>query len=150
MDENYNMNNQYDPNAQYNPNVQYNQNAQYNQNIQNLQNQQASQFGANTSANSGEKKEEDPAKAWQAAVGIGVVNVILAIVCGSFRIRILSVGFVIFLLGGIYCSFDAIKGGFKVKKPVSILLGIIGMVLNLAAAGYYLWSIIYTIGSKFN
>ncbi len=155
MDTQNNTNNSYSPDSQYNPNVQYDQYAQNNPNVQVNPNMQYTQN--NTTAVNGipvqgaePEKKDDPAQDWKAAVGIGVVNIILAIVCGSFRIRILSVGFVAFLLGGLYCSFDAIKGGLKVKKPMSVLLGIVGMVMNVAAAVYYLWSIIYTIGSKFN
>ena len=91
---------------------------------------------------------DDASASWKAAIGLGLVNIVLSIICGSFRIRILSTGLVIFLLLGIYGSFSSIKAGFKEKDFVAIILGIIAMVMNVAATGYYIWSIIYTIGSK--
>jgi hypothetical protein len=161
MDENYtngqntsyNMNGQYNPNvqnSQYMPNVgngQYNsnvQNADYNPYMQNVQNVNVGSDGDN------KEKEDDPATNWKIGIGVGIINIILVILCGSFSIRIISTALIFFLLIGLYGSVTSIKAGFKQNKPQAIILGIVALVLNLAATAYYLWSIIYTIGSKFN
>ena len=150
----YTQNPQYTQNTQYTQNSQYMQNQQYTQNaqnIQNLQRQQSSQFGANPQANKdGNNVMDDPEQAWKAAIAIGIINVVLAIACGSFRIRIMSAGLIVLLLAGVYGSFSSIKGGLKERKSTAVIMGIIAMIINVAATGYYIWSIIYTIGSKFS
>ena len=114
-------------------------------------NQQKTPFiaGAPSAKNEDDDPFKDAETSWKAAIGLGIVNVVLAILCGSFRIRFISVWLIVMLLGGVYGSYKAIKGGLKTGKPFIMLMGIIAMVINLAATGYYIWSIIYTIGSKF-
>ena len=142
MDEN---NRQY-MNQQY-MNQQY-MNQQYmNQQDMNQQdmNQQYMQNGANV-----QDDLDKPENEWKFAIGIGIVGVILSILCGSFRIRVISTWLIILLLAGVYCSFKAIQGGIKTRKAISLLMGIIALVINLGATLYYGWSMIYTIISKFN
>ena len=152
----YAQNQQYgqQPAQQYGQNPQYAQNQQYmqnQQNIQNLQTQQSNQIGMQTPKAEGDKDFlENPEQAWKAAIGIGILNVVLSILCGSFRIRIMSAGLIILLLAGVYGSYMSIKGGLAKRKSIAVLMGIIAMVINVAATGYYIWSIIYTIGSKFS
>ncbi len=148
-------------NSQYTEYGQTNQNSQYTEYGQAGQTDQYTQYGqpgrdlqnyqSMGNVPPAEKKEEsDPKNDWKMAIGLGVVNVVLAILCGSFRVRVMSVGLVIFLLAGIYGSFTAIKGGIKSKYTISVILGVVAMVINVAATAYYIWSIIYTIGSKFS
>jgi hypothetical protein len=134
----YNANPQNTANPQ---NPQYAANPQYNVNMQNAQ------YSVN-GAPADDKKDDDPMTSGKAGIGVGIVCVVIVILCGSFRIRILSWGLVLFLLGGLALSGSAIKGGVKEKKGLAVVLGIIGMIINVAASGYYIWSIIYTIGSK--
>ncbi len=114
-------------------------------------NQQYMQNDANVQSNANVQDDLDkPENEWKFAIGIGIVGVILSILCGSFRIRVISAWLIILLLAGVYCSFKAIQGGIKTRKAISLLMGIIAMVINLAATLYYGWSMIYTIISKFN
>ncbi len=138
------VNPQYAANSQNTVNPQYAANPQYQQSAVNMQNPQYSVNGAPAD----DKKDDDPMTSGKAGIGVGAICVVLVILCGSFRIRILSWGLVLFLLGGLALSGSAIKGGVKEKKGLAVVLGIIGMIINVAAAGYYIWSIIYTIGSK--
>ena len=114
-------------------------------------NQQYMQNDANVQNNANVQDDLDkPENEWKFAIGIGIVGVILSILCGSFRIRVISAWLILLLLAGVYCSIKAIQGGIKTRKPISLLMGIIALVINLGATLYYGWSMIYTIMSKFN
>ena len=125
--------------------IQQDMNQQYMQNDANVQSNSNVQNNANV-----QDDLDKPENEWKFAIGIGIVGVILSILCGSFRIRVISAWLIILLLAGVYCSFTAIQGGIKTRKAISLLMGIIAMVINLAATLYYGWSMIYTIISKFN
>ena len=62
----------------------------------------------------------------------------------------MSAGLIVLLLAGVYGSYMSIKGGLKERKSIAVIMGIVAMIINVAATGYYIWSIIYTIGSKFS
>ncbi len=120
-------------------------NQQYMQNDANVQSNSNVQNNANV-----QDDLDKPENEWKYAIGIGIVGVILSILFGSFRIRVISAWLILLLLAGVYCSIKAIQGGIKTRKPISLLMGIIALVINLGATLYYGWSMIYTIMSKFN
>lgn len=77
-----------------------------------------------------------------AALVLGVINIVLVIICTNFRVKILSTGLLVFLMLGFYGGYCTIKEGFDQKRIKGMIAGVLGLLLNAAAAILYAVNII--------
>lgn len=84
------------------------------------------------------KKSAPEGMHWGVTYIVAVVSAIFCLICRA--LHIVSVGYVSFIIifGGLYCAYESIRGYAAEKKFGFVVLAIIGGLLNIVVALFYL------------
>ncbi len=74
---------------------------------------------------------------WKSDIIFGLICIGLVLLCTKLPVRILSVGLILILLGGVVISAQNIKESWKAGLHGQALLGCIGFSLHIAAVVLY-------------